>query len=117
MFINPYFIAPFGFHIYRVQKGDTLAKIAEKFNTTVEIILKFNFIPNPDLIPIGLALRIPVSPPDSIIHTVEKGETIASISEKYDVPMMYIIRFNYLRNPNLIYEGQQLLIPFYKQKK
>jgi hypothetical protein len=36
--------------IYRVKKGDTLWKLAKRFNTTVDEIVKLNSIENPDLI-------------------------------------------------------------------
>ncbi|SHK40607.1 LysM repeat-containing protein [Hathewaya proteolytica DSM 3090] len=44
--------------IYSVQKGDTLWKIAKQYNTTVEKILQFNDIDDPDNLQIGTKLII-----------------------------------------------------------
>ena len=43
---------------YAVQKRDTLTKIAKKFNTTVEALVKANNIANPNLIYVGQVLTI-----------------------------------------------------------
>ncbi|MED3785513.1 LysM peptidoglycan-binding domain-containing protein [Geobacillus stearothermophilus] len=43
---------------YTVQKGDTLEKIAKKFNTTVAALQKLNNIKNPNLIRVGQKLRV-----------------------------------------------------------
>ena len=44
---------------YKVVKGDTLWKIAQEYNTSVDEIVKLNNIENPDLIIIGQILKIP----------------------------------------------------------
>jgi len=43
---------------YTVKKGDTLSQIASKYGTSVNAIVKFNNIKNPNLINIGQKLRI-----------------------------------------------------------
>ncbi|KDE48183.1 hypothetical protein DI43_05840 [Geobacillus sp. CAMR12739] len=43
---------------YTVQKGDTLSKIAKKYNTTVDALQKLNNIQNPNLMRVGQKLRI-----------------------------------------------------------
>lgn len=43
---------------YTVVKGDTLTKIAKRFNTTVQRLCELNNISNPNLIRIGQVLRI-----------------------------------------------------------
>lgn len=45
------------------------------------------------------------------IHTVQPGETLASIAKEYDVTTEAIVEFNELANPNVIEVGQELLIP------
>ncbi|WP_082131139.1 LysM peptidoglycan-binding domain-containing protein [Geobacillus sp. T6] len=43
---------------YTIQKGDTLSKIAKKYNTTVDALQKLNRIRNPNLIHVGQKLRV-----------------------------------------------------------
>ncbi|REJ12310.1 MAG: hypothetical protein C6W58_16910 [Bacillaceae bacterium] len=43
---------------YAVKKGDTLTKIAKKYETTVQNLVKLNNIKNPDLILVGQKLRV-----------------------------------------------------------
>ena len=43
---------------YVVQNGDTLAKIAKKYNVTVEQLVKWNNIQNPDVVLVGQQLVI-----------------------------------------------------------
>jgi predicted RNase H-like nuclease (RuvC/YqgF family) len=44
-------------------------------------------------------------------HTVQRGETLASIAEKYGVTVADIVTANGISNPNLIAVGQELVIP------
>lgn len=102
--------AYFGTILYAVEPGDTLSSLARTFNTTVENILKFNRIRNPDLIYIGQELEIPLPPPESLIYTVRPGDTLNRISREYQVPVGDLIEFNYLSDPYTIYPGQQLVV-------
>lgn len=43
---------------YTVKKGDTLSKIASEYGTTVSQIVKWNNIPNPNLIYVGQKFRV-----------------------------------------------------------
>lgn len=45
------------------------------------------------------------------IHVVQYGETLFSIASHYGVTMEQITEANYLVNPNMIYLGQELVIP------
>lgn len=50
---------PAGTDIYIVKNGDTLFKIAQSFNVSVDSIVKLNNLPDPDLIYPGQRLLIP----------------------------------------------------------
>lgn len=102
--------APLGTFNYTVVPGDTLNGIARKFNTTPEILVKFNYIPNPNLIYPGRILIIPQSPPEAIIYTVKPVDTLSSIARNLNAQVSNIIMFNYLTNPDLIYPGQKLVV-------
>ncbi|SET20932.1 DUF3794 and LysM peptidoglycan-binding domain-containing protein [Anaerobranca gottschalkii] len=45
---------------YTVVSGDSLWKIARRYNTTIEAILAINHIPNPDRIDVGQVILVPV---------------------------------------------------------
>lgn len=108
---------------YVVQPGDTLAKIAAQFNTTVEDIVKLNNIDNPNLIFTGQLLLIPLEPiptpspsptPEpipTITYTVQPGDTLYKIAQKFGTSVDTLSKLNSIKDPDLIYPGQTLLIP------
>ncbi len=94
---------------YKVQAGDTLLGIADKFGITPETILWANNLGNGDLIQIGAELTIlPVS---GVLHTVQKGDTLLSIAQSYGADSSKIAEANGLRDANSLQEGQQLIVP------
>jgi len=101
---------PLGTIRYTVQPGDTLYRIASRYNTTIRNIQAFNNIPDPDRIYAGQRLVIPESPPEAIIYTVKSGDTVYAIARRYGTSVDNIVRFNYLANPDLIYPGQRLVV-------
>jgi len=93
-----------------VEPGDTLAGIARNFNTTIDILRKFNNIPDPDYIFVGQKITVPYSPPEAIIYTVRPGDTLFTIARRFDTYVQNLIDFNYLEEPDLIFPGQQLVV-------
>lgn len=102
--------AYFGILEYIVVPGDTLYHIALSYNTTIENILKFNDIPNPNLIYPGQKIIIPLSPPEAIIYIVRPGDTLCHIAQRYGTYVSNLIQYNYLTPPYIIYPGQQLVV-------
>ena len=105
--------------IYIVKKGDTLTRIALKYNTTVTRIAQLNNIRNVNLIYMGQILVIPTnssnninnnSANNQIIYTIRRGDTLWSISRRYGIPIAQIVRQNRIQNPNLIYTGNTLIL-------
>lgn len=46
----------------------------------------------------------------TVTHTVKKGETLSSIANKYNCTVSFLAQLNNIKNPNLIYVGQVLII-------
>jgi len=94
---------------YYVVRGDTLRRIAARFNTTVDAILKLNpRITNPNLIYVGQAIAIPAQ---AITHIVQRGETLRIIANTYGITVDAILALNpKIKNPNLIYVGQVIVV-------
>jgi len=53
-------------YTYRVQAGDTLFSIAQRFNLTLTQLQTANCIPNPNIITVGQILRVPFPPPPTV---------------------------------------------------
>ncbi len=90
---------------YYVQRGDTLRKIASKFSTTVDAILRVNpQISNVNVIYVGQAITIPGA---GSTYMVQRGDTLRIIANKYGTTVDNLLRLNpNIRNANVIYVGQ-----------
>lgn len=92
---------------YTVKRGDTLWKIAKRYGTTVNAIVKANGIQNPDLIRVGEILKIPKEKePSYIKYTVRKGDTLWDIAKRYGTSVGAIVKINAIKDPDLIYVGE-----------
>jgi len=91
--------------VYYVQHGDTLRKIASKFSTTVDAILRVNpQIGNPNVIYVGQAISIPAR---AATYVVQPGDTLRIIANKFGTTVDNLLRLNpNIKNANLIYVGQ-----------
>ncbi len=59
-----------------------------------------------------LALALPATAlAHGPVHVVQRGENLYRISLRYGTTVQAIARANGIRNPNLIYVGQRLIIP------
>jgi len=94
---------------YAVQSGDTLSKIAENFQISLETVLWANDLNKNSKISVGQKLIIlPVS---GTLHLVEKGETLSQIAARYKADTESIITFNNLPEGGEIFRGDLLVIP------
>jgi LysM repeat protein len=99
---------PSGNHIYVIQRGDTLKKIAIWTNTTVDAILQVNpQISNANLIYVGQSINLPAS---VSTYVVQRGDTLKKIAAKFGTTVNSLISLNGLANPDRIYTGQVLRI-------
>lgn len=80
---------------HKVTKGENVYRIAKRYNTTPEAIYKINPTAK-DGISEGEILAVPVlSDQEYKTHVVEKGDTVYSLSKKYNISVETI----YLLNP------------------
>jgi LysM repeat protein len=90
---------------YYAVKGDTLRKIAARFGTTVDALLRLNpQITNPNVIYVGQAIAVPSA---SSTYVVQRGDTLRIIANKFGTTVDALLALNpNIRNANLIYAGQ-----------
>lgn len=103
--------------VYTVKSGDTLSKIAREYGTTVNSIVSLNpSIKNPNLIYPGQQLLIKTNQTNNssissnIVYTVVSGDTLSEIAFKYNTTVSNLVAINKIKNPNLIYPGQKIII-------
>jgi LysM repeat protein len=133
-------LAPGANCIHEVRAEDlNLYRLSLRYGTTVQDIAQASGITNINLITSGQRLTIPgcgtlgVTPPPTStlaagaatplpgtnpvpsgggrVHIVQQGETLFGLSLQYGVPVASIASANGIANINLIYLGQELVIP------
>lgn len=94
-----------------VQRGETLAIIANRYGVTVSALLQANNLTS-DRIYAGQTLVIPGSAPatDTVTHVVQPGETLFRIGLRYNLPWTTIAQANGIVGTR-VYAGQTLRIP------
>lgn len=99
--------------IHTIQKGQSLYSIANMYSTTVDAIVKLN--PGSDQIIVeGKQLKVPR--PDTVtdqgtFHTIQQGETLYGLSQKYKVSVKTILDANPGLNEKNFRFGQVVNIP------
>jgi LysM repeat protein len=99
--------------IYRVERGDTPNGIADKFGIQAATLLGGNpqLSQESNLLQTGVDLII--LPIDGVLHDVQPGDTLESISSQYGVPVETIVGYasNNLEFPFRLYPETQILVP------
>lgn len=106
--------APSASPVYHVVSwGETLSSIAARYGTSWQALQALNGISNANVIYVGQRLVIRSGSTASTAarsHTVVRGETLSSIAARYGTSWQQLAAKNSLRNPNLIFPGQRLLL-------
>ncbi len=102
---------------YRVERGDTLSHIAQRYGVRWRDILRANKLVSTKRLHIGTKLFIPKakSKDDGIFHTVRRGDTVWDIARKYRISQKKIILANRLIRARTIKPGTRLFIPGVKK--
>ncbi len=92
---------------YIVVAGDSLYRIAERFNTTVEEIMRLNSLTTTNL---SIGQRLILLQSDNIFtYTVKRGDNLYSIARSFNTTVDSIKRKNNLKS-DLLSIGQKLII-------
>jgi LysM repeat protein len=103
---------------YTVQPGDTLTKIAARFNVTIEAIVRANNLKDANAIRVGQTLVIPdgsapAAPTASggtQTYIVQSGDSLFRIASKFNTTIDALMAANNLTSSTL-HPGQKLIIP------
>lgn len=96
---------------YKVQSGDTISTIAEKFGISQDTIKWANDITNVNSIRPGDTIKI--LPVTGVSVTVKSGDTVQSLAKKYQTDAQAIVDFPFNDIPDdfTLEAGQSLIIP------
>ncbi len=107
---------PPGSFVYSIKAGDTLFRLAQTYNTTVNAIIAANPGINPNGLRIGQGICIPgaapvACPEGSFPYVIRSGDTLFSLARQYRSTVAAIIAINRGINPNALFVGQTICIP------
>ena len=100
--------------IYKVESGDTLVSIANKYGIPVNELSSIN----------GIMMGTNLSPGDFIVvpkrdnenmyfakYNIKDGDTIYGIARRYNTNPSYLLRLNGLNENDTIYSGDSIFVP------
>ncbi len=106
---------------YTVQTGDTLSSIAARFNTSAQGLARANGIGNPNVVIVGMHLRLTggggggarVTSASGIVggYTVRSGDNLSSIAARFGTNAQTLAQTNGITNANAVMVGTRLRVP------
>lgn len=99
-----------------VQRGETLFRIARKYNLTLSELQRLNDLRSNDAIRVGQALKVKeeASLENNILstkaYTVASGDSLYSIANKFSISLDKLKKLNQLHHSSSIYVGQKLFV-------
>tara|TARA_B100000676_G_C17825909_1_gene705151 strand:- start:151 stop:759 length:609 start_codon:yes stop_codon:yes gene_type:complete len=103
-----------------VEEGDSLSKIAKRYGTTVDALVRINEMCDPNQIFVGQVILL--ADPDAestdeddagadvVIVTVQAGDSLSKIAKRHDTTVEDIMARNAIEDANLLFVGQELVI-------
>jgi membrane-bound lytic murein transglycosylase D len=98
------------FYVHTVKSGDSLYSLGKKYGVNYKLIKDFNKLKS-NLLSINKNLVIPVVKPRSRNYTIQSGDTIGKISQKFDISVAMILEVNNKKN-TMIFPGEKIVIPY-----
>lgn len=120
---------------YRAKKRDTLAGIAQRFGTTPQVLAELNNLSTKSKVR-GRLLTVPAKEAEPVhprqseslvasaekgvfkkYYTVQKGDTVASVSKKFNVSKKILMAWNNLKHRLALSPGKRIIVAKYTEKK
>lgn len=107
---------PSGSFVYTIRAGDTLFRLAQANNTTVNAILRINPGLNPNALQIGQRICIPgtapvTCPSGSFSYVIRSGDTLFVLAQRFGTTVAAITALNPGIDPTGLRIGQTICIP------
>ncbi len=106
--------------VHVVKRGDTVQSIAKKYSISITTVLSMNklsataiIFPGQRLL-IGSVIPKAVKPITPQTHTVQPGETLASIANLYGLALNTVLAANGFSESSLVYGGQTIRLKNYE---
>ena len=100
------------YEIYKVQTGDTLDSIANKYGTTQALLLQINGLPDSYTPLPNSKIIVPLNQNSTYkYYTVKKGDNMYRIAEENNVNYELLLQINGLEKDDYIYPNQTILLP------
>lgn len=98
---------------YVVERGDTPNGIADKFGIKATTLLGGNPTLSQESSLLQTGVELIILPIDGVLHDVQPGDTLESISAQYGIPVDDIVAYgpNNLEFPFRLYPETQILVP------
>ncbi len=126
-----------GKNLYRIRRGDTLAKIAIRYGTTLKTLigLNHNRIEHPSVIEVGDIIRVPRKSRDIRssspkqkrraakkrtekrniyrVYRIKRGDTLTKVASRFRISVKTLLRVNRrrIKHPDRIEVGTKIRIP------
>lgn len=116
-----------GYSLYTVQKGDTYWILSKRFNVNMNELLMLNGANEKSYLYVGQVIKIPLQGQSQALsslsagaaqpyvtylyHTVQKNDTVWSISVKYGIPFNELMKVNNFNSSTVLQIGDKVKVP------
>lgn len=106
---KPHDLARLKTELYKVQRKENFAIIADKFDLSVAELAKMNQVKANHVVKVGEIIKVPkVDQPQEYI--VQRGDTLATIAANFNFQPSYLARLNGLSTKSTVHAGQKLTL-------
>ncbi|MCR4328750.1 MAG: M23 family metallopeptidase [Patescibacteria group bacterium] len=106
---TPGFAPRAGIAEYKVERGDTISGIAQKFDVSIETVSRANPDVKTRQLQVGAVLHIPAV--SGVVYSVREGDSVESIADAFGVAPSRIREANHGIDMAMIGQGIRLIIP------